>query len=393
MTINARTEEEVEPSAILEKVSKSTSTKLSLKERSDPNDNPVPVGSNYKRIQASSEINSSARESFWNQQQEEEKKRKIEERKRQEEERKKLLEQASAREAKEAQEREAHVLKRDHEINKRREEEKNAENRARNIERENLEKQNAERLKAERACAEKPKLEAKPVSVSPKPVSASFHDDEDPEEEISKRSELARRARAEEAKKLISGSSIKNARALFESNSSAGQLSQPTKQSINVAPRRKLTPMVVTNGASSLASPNEASAKDASAKDASPKSSDSSNQDGNPQSPLSTGKATALESSQPSVQVSEKVSPPDGRPRHDSEKVLPPDSRPRHDSIAEETVPEEDEEDEEEVDDEEGEYSLENERVIYHAEHRDSIEQHALEDIQEEAEGNYETVP
>lgn len=191
ITINARTEDEVEPSVILEKVAKTSATKLCLKERSDPTDLPSrPVGTNYQRIQPQKEINSVERESFWHKQQEEERKRKIEERKRLEEERKKLEEAEKLREMKEAKERENAILKRETELAKRREEEKNAKNES---------KQDGLRE----------------------------IDEEDPDEERVKRAEAMKRARAQEAKELISGSNIRNARALFEQNTSTGQLSKP----------------------------------------------------------------------------------------------------------------------------------------------------------------------
>lgn len=204
ITINARTEDEVEPSVILEKVAKTSATKLCLKERSDPTDVPSrPVGTNYQRIQPQKEINSLERESFWHKQQEEERKRKIEERKRLEEERKKLEEAEKLREMKEAKERENAILKRETELAKRREEERNAKNES------NISKN-------------RPSYHSCLSNTNTNEV-----DEEDPDEERIKRVEAMKKARAEEARNLISGSNIRNARALFEQNTSTGQLSKP----------------------------------------------------------------------------------------------------------------------------------------------------------------------
>lgn len=212
VTINARTEEEVEPEVILERVAKASATHINLKDRSDIIENTGPVGSNYQRVQPAKEINSSERESFWSRQQEEERKRKIEDRKRLEQERQHAEEEERKRELKEAQEREVVVAKKEEEIAKRREKEKNAENRARDI------------------------LESRKY-----PSSNGQHvvEHDDPDEERGKRAEELRKARAEEAKTLISGSRIKDARALFEKNST-GPVGPPpaiAKKSVNVTSR------------------------------------------------------------------------------------------------------------------------------------------------------------
>jgi hypothetical protein len=196
ITITARNEDEVEPAIILEKVSKSSATKLNLKDRSDPIENAAPVGTNYSRIQPAREINSAERESFWTKQQEEERRRKIEDRKRVENERKKLEEGEKQRELREAKEREQQSLQKEREVSLRREEEKNAENRARDL-------------------------------LEERKLSTNDDDEDDPEEERTKRAELMRKKRADEARSLIAGrSTIRNARALFEQNSDAPVLSK-----------------------------------------------------------------------------------------------------------------------------------------------------------------------
>ena len=186
ITITARNEDEVEPAIILEKVSKSSATKLNLKDRSDPIENAAPVGTNYTRIQPAREINSVERESFWTKQQEEERRRKIEERKRVESDRKKLEECEKLRELHEAKEREQLALQKERDLSRRREEEKNAENRARDL-------------------------------LEERKLSTNDDEDEDPEEERMRRAEVMRQSRADEARSLVSGrSTIRNARAVFE---------------------------------------------------------------------------------------------------------------------------------------------------------------------------------
>lgn len=191
ITINARTEDDVEPDVILSRVAKASATKLNLKERSEPVENTAPVGSNYQRVQPRKEINTSERESFWTKQQDDEKRRKAADMKVLEESRKKAEEAEKLRELREAKDREQAASRKEIEISKRREAEKNAENNIRN------------------------QAEAKSLNAN--------HLD-DPDEERHQRSEVLRKARTEEAKSVISGSSIKNARALFEQNTSAGQL-------------------------------------------------------------------------------------------------------------------------------------------------------------------------
>ncbi|KFM82125.1 Drebrin-like protein, partial [Stegodyphus mimosarum] len=93
VTINARMEEDVEPSLILEKVSKASSSNFNFKDRSEPVENTAPVSSVYKRIMPTREINPAEIEKFWMKEQEEEKKRIYEEKKKAEEERKKLEEE------------------------------------------------------------------------------------------------------------------------------------------------------------------------------------------------------------------------------------------------------------------------------------------------------------
>lgn len=193
VTINARMEEDVEPSLILEKVSKASASKFNFKDRSDPVENITPVGSVYKRIMPTREINPVEREKFWIKEQEEEKRRIVEEKKKLEEERKKLEEERKERERKDSVAREEWVKERSQSINKMREAEKNADNVARNI------------------AEEKKQWERQ------------LEDDAKDEKARRTRSENLRRERSHEAQTLISKRTI-NARAIFEQNTCAGQM-------------------------------------------------------------------------------------------------------------------------------------------------------------------------
>lgn len=86
MTIEARNEDDVEPTSIIKKLERISIHSFNLKERSIV-ENVSPVGTNYKRIQPQKEIDVVKRETFWSKVQEEDNKRRFEEKKRLEEER------------------------------------------------------------------------------------------------------------------------------------------------------------------------------------------------------------------------------------------------------------------------------------------------------------------
>ncbi|XP_071440855.1 drebrin-like protein [Hetaerina americana] len=197
VTLNARTEEEVDRDIIMDKVSKSTGSAYSFKERSDSANVPVdcgPVGTTYKRVIPTQEINSKERDMFWEKEEMEEKRRQAEERKRKEEERRKLEEERNQREVEEALQREQKIKERTRNIVQQREAERNAEG---GPERE------AERMSRE--------------------WERDIEESERDERERKARSELLRRQRSHEAQSVISKRTI-DARAIFEQNTSAGQM-------------------------------------------------------------------------------------------------------------------------------------------------------------------------
>lgn len=76
LTINARTEDDIDPGRILDKLN---SIRFAVKENRTSNEDEAPkavaVGTNYSRVIPSKEINSKDRDSFWKKQEEEERKR------------------------------------------------------------------------------------------------------------------------------------------------------------------------------------------------------------------------------------------------------------------------------------------------------------------------------
>lgn len=186
LTINARNEEDVEPTVILNKISK-VSAKVNLKDRSDLSENIAPVGTNYKRVQPQREISQTDREKFWVKTQEEEKNRLTEEKKKSVETRAIIEKEREEREYREAKQREANTKLRDQQILKIRE---------------------SEQIAVQNDVKDK----------------ATVNDSNDDDNERRKRSEKLRKERTQEAKSVIPERSIKNARAIFEQNSSAGQL-------------------------------------------------------------------------------------------------------------------------------------------------------------------------
>ncbi|XP_071535142.1 drebrin-like protein isoform X4 [Panulirus ornatus] len=140
VTVNARTEEEVEPEVVMAAVLKASATTYNFNERSEMNDKTTPVpmpsdasgpavacgdgsqifpsvkpkpkmkpdlGTNYKRTNPLAEIDSRSRNKFWEEQEAEEKRRKVEEQQRRDEELKQLENERKQREISETQRRES----------------------------------------------------------------------------------------------------------------------------------------------------------------------------------------------------------------------------------------------------------------------------------------------
>uniref|UniRef100_A0A1B6L3R3 SH3 domain-containing protein n=1 Tax=Graphocephala atropunctata TaxID=36148 RepID=A0A1B6L3R3_9HEMI len=217
VTVNARNEEEVDNDIIVEKLSKASSSAYSFKDRGETVKESGPVGTTYKRVIPQQEINSNERDKFWQKEEEEEKKRQDAERKHREEEKKRLEHEIKHREIEEAAQREARIKERSKSISVLREAERNE-----------LIRVNAANL-AERGN--------------------DIEDREKEEIERKERSEILRRQRSQEAQALISKRTI-DARAVFEQNTSAGQLYQrrasyqPTTNNSVISPvKEKVSPV------------------------------------------------------------------------------------------------------------------------------------------------------
>nr|CAD7195856.1 unnamed protein product [Timema douglasi] len=222
VTLNARNEEEVDPQIVIDKVAKSTGSAYSFKDRGDLEKESGPVGTVYKRVIPKQEINTRERDKFWEKEEQEEKQRQAEEKNRKEEERSRIELERKQREImnpprwrswlvvlsqiaedgqielKEAAVRERRIKERTASISQLREAEKSAEERTKEVTPADQEKEDWEREERERRG----------------------------------RSEILRKERSKEAQNLISKRTF-NARAVFEQNTSAGQLHSMRRSSLN----------------------------------------------------------------------------------------------------------------------------------------------------------------
>lgn len=204
-TINARTEEEVEPQLIIDKVAKVGSVYSFKAPRGDYSEPSKPVGTNYQRVNPVKEINAIERDQFWLKEEEEEKKRVEEERKRKELERKKLDEEVKQRELIQEANREAEMALRNNTIDQIKE-------------------------------AEKVAFEAQ------KQKETDVYEDENLQK--TNTSDMLRQERNREAQDLIAQRTI-DARSIFERNTSAGQIKKtpekPVRNSILKAQQAQQT--------------------------------------------------------------------------------------------------------------------------------------------------------
>ncbi|XP_001604707.1 drebrin-like protein [Nasonia vitripennis] len=196
ITINARSDEEVEVDLIMDKLSRATASTYKFNEpRGENGERTGPVGTTYRRVVPAQEINASERDQFWQKEEIEEKQRLEQERARQEQNRRKLEEEVRKREEAESKVREQKITTREDITTRQRQ----AEQRAEEIK--NLRNQNI----------------------------AANDRNSDSDDEPKSRSDELRRQRSKEAQELIAQRTI-NARAIFERNSSAGQTRTPLIQ-------------------------------------------------------------------------------------------------------------------------------------------------------------------
>lgn len=107
ITIHATNEDDVEEARVLEKLQKVVVNDFKVKDYSQANDTPNPVGTNYSRVIPTKEINPAERDEFWRKEEEEEKHRLQLEYERKLNETVKLEEERRRREEREFEKREA----------------------------------------------------------------------------------------------------------------------------------------------------------------------------------------------------------------------------------------------------------------------------------------------
>ncbi|KAI4897905.1 hypothetical protein NFI96_023103 [Prochilodus magdalenae] len=131
LTVNARSEDDVDPDEIMNKVSKAAGVNYSVHSENTKSSNhhepPSSVGSVYQKISAADEIKDIDKESFWAQAEREEKKRRLQERKKAEQERQRLENEIKKKEARDSAERERQQRERHKQIEQQRNYEKNQE--------------------------------------------------------------------------------------------------------------------------------------------------------------------------------------------------------------------------------------------------------------------------
>ncbi|XP_067207146.1 drebrin-like protein isoform X2 [Linepithema humile] len=195
ITITARSEDDVEVDAIMQKLARATASAYKFNEPRGENEGHAgPIGTTYRRVIPEQEINASERDQFWQKEEIEEKKRLEQERVRTEETRQKLERETRAREEKETQLREQKVTAKENSI-------------------------------ARQKMAEQRAEEAN--NVRNQVAAQNYTNDVD--DDHKSRSEELRRQRSKETQQLIAQRTI-NARAVFEQNSAAGQMKKSSAQ-------------------------------------------------------------------------------------------------------------------------------------------------------------------
>ncbi|KAG5272755.1 hypothetical protein AALO_G00168950 [Alosa alosa] len=147
VTINARSEDDVEPEEIMQQVAKAAGVNYSIHKESNSNSKykdsgpGLPVGSVYQKTSAIDEIKGINRDNFWAQAEQDEKTRRLEERKKVNEDRQRLERERQERDEKEAAERVRREKERGSQIDQQRQFEKKLEAENQEKERQQLEEQ------------------------------------------------------------------------------------------------------------------------------------------------------------------------------------------------------------------------------------------------------------
>ncbi|KAM8973130.1 drebrin-like protein isoform 1-T1 [Pelodytes ibericus] len=134
VTVNARSDDDAEPEAIMEKVGKASGANYNFhQESSRGNEGPQgPVGSVYQKTNAMSEIKRVGKENFWAKAEKDEEERKKEDQQRANLERERVEKERKVREQKEAEEREKRFRERAGEIDAQRKQQQDSEKPQRN---------------------------------------------------------------------------------------------------------------------------------------------------------------------------------------------------------------------------------------------------------------------
>ncbi|KAG9508466.1 Drebrin-like protein, partial [Fragariocoptes setiger] len=200
-TITLRNDDEATPQYIMEQIARSSSSRVSLKERSIVPENVEPVGTNYKPLKVSQEIGTIDRKKFWQAEEEAEKQRLLEEKRR-----------ASEKQAQFEAERKRHEA----------------------VETQKLQQAISEREKSieatRQADANSDRQSSSGGSQQNSILSSGSTDHvdncDDDDERVGRRSELLRRERNQETSSLIAKGIIKNARAIFEQQAASSDQTQ-----------------------------------------------------------------------------------------------------------------------------------------------------------------------
>ncbi|KAL2099715.1 hypothetical protein ACEWY4_004109 [Coilia grayii] len=156
VTINARSEDDADPEAIMQSVAKAAGVNYSIHKESNSNNKysdagvAGPVGSVYQKTSAVDEIKGINRDNFWAKAEQDEKNRRLEECKRANEERQRLERERQEQEAKEASERERKQKERASQIDQQRQFEKTLEADKKDKGQQQLEEQERQRQTSER---------------------------------------------------------------------------------------------------------------------------------------------------------------------------------------------------------------------------------------------------
>ncbi|CAD6226726.1 GSCOCG00005883001-RA-CDS [Cotesia congregata] len=192
ITLNARSEDDVEIDFIMEQLAKATGSTYKFREpRGKDVGNSGPVGTTYKRVIPEQEINATERDEFWQKEEMEEKARVAEEKRRLDKERQQLELETRSREEQQSKLREQAAAK--------------------------LPISQRTQIKSEQRTQEIKNLRNQQLAT------AVQQNGSDSDEEHKSRSEELRRLRSTETQQLIAQRTI-NARAVFEQNSAAGQM-------------------------------------------------------------------------------------------------------------------------------------------------------------------------